>query len=387
MSEWYRKGWRALLLVLAVAAAPVHAQGQPQAGVVVPTAAAPAMAAPTGDLYAAVVPVTEQSNAELKRGAGLGLREVLVRVSGHGDVVRSAALTDALGDAGRYLDQYRYERNPSTEPGAAPLLLQLRFAPNSVTQLLRGAGLPVWSGSRPALQLWLAMAAEENGRRLLVDERSPLVPALRAQAWRRGLVLRFPADTRVLPVDEVWQMDAVRARATALAGTGEVVALGRLAVLPGGRCSGLWALASGTQPAQAGDGEVLDACIAGGIDRLADALARQYASAASSGSGDALLRVSGVDSFNAYAALLVYLKQVGAIKAANPIEVQGDTVLLRVQLEGGAEQLTRQFALDNRLQAAAEAGTAPAAPAAPPAAETGAAAQPVLNFRWLAGRG
>jgi hypothetical protein len=380
MSEWYRKGWRALFVLLVVVAATAHAQGQPQTGAVAPVATAP-----TDDLYAAVVPVTEQSNAELKRGAGLGLREVLVRVAGHGDVVRSAALSDALADAGRYLDQYRYERNPNTEPGAAPLLLQLRFAPNSVTQLLRGAGLPVWSGSRPALQAWLAI--EENGRRQLVDERSPLAPALRAHAWRRGLALHFPADTRALPVDEVWQVDAVRARAAALAGAGEVVAVGRIAPLPGGRCSGLWALASGAQPAQQGDGETLDACLAAGVDRLADTLARQYASAAAGGGGDALLRVSGVDNFNAYAALLVYLKQVGAIKSANPVEVQGDTVLLRVQLEGGAEQLTRQFALDNRLQAATDASATPPTTADPAAAGSGAAAQPVLHYRWLAGPG
>jgi hypothetical protein len=358
MSEWYRRGWRALLVLLAVAAVHAHAQGQPQAGV---------------DLYAAVVPVAEQSNAELRRGAGLGLREVLVRVAGHGDVLRSTALSDALGGAERYLDQYRYERNPSTEPGVAPLLLQLRFSPNSVTQLLRGAGLPVWSGNRPTLQMWLA--TDQGGQRQFVDERSPLATVLRAQAQRRGLALRFPADVRALPVDEVWQMDAVRPRAAALAGGGEVVVLGRVALPPAARCGGLWMVAAGAQPAQSGEGDTLEACLAAGIDRLADTLAQQYASAASSGSSDTLLRVSGIDNFNAYAALLVYLKQVGAIKAANPVQVQGDTVLLRLQLEGGAEQLARQLALDNRLEAVATDAAA---------TETGAAAQPELRYRWVA---
>lgn len=373
MSEWYRRGWRALLVLLAVAAAHAHAQAQAQSGVPVSTV----------DLYAAVVPVTEQSDAELRRGAGLGLRDVLVRAAGHGDVVRSAALIDALGDARRYLDQYRYERNPAAEAGAAPLLLQLRFSANSVTQLLRGAGLPVWTGNRPVLQLWLA--TEQGGRRELVDERSPLAPILRAQAQRRGLALHLPADVRALPVDEVWQMDAVRTRAAALAGSGEVVVLGRIALPPAPACGGMWAVAGGAQPPQQAGGETLDACLAAGIDRLADTLAQQYAPAVSSGSGEALLRVSGIDGFNTYSALLVYLKRVGAIKAASPVQVQGDTVLLRVQLDGGTEQLARQLALDNQLEAVAD----PAAAAAPTtgAAAAGPAAAPALHYRWLAGRG
>jgi hypothetical protein len=337
-------------------------------------------------MYTAVVPVTEQSNSELRRGAGLALREVLVRVAGHGDVVRSAALRDVFDDASRYLDQYRYERNPSAEPGAAPLLLQLRFSPNGLTRLLRGAGLPVWSGNRPALQLWLVAddGGNQGGRRQIVDERSPLAATLRAQAQRRGLALNFPADTRALATDEVWQMDTIRTRAAALARPGEVVVLGRIALPPAPACGGVWAVAGGTQPALPVEGGTLDACLAAGIDRIADTLAQQYAPAPTGGSGEVLLRVSGIDSFNSYAALLVYLKQVGAIKAANPVQVQGDNVLLRLQLEGGQEQLARQLVLDNRLGVAVDAGATPAADAMP---ANGTTPQPELHYRWLAGRG
>lgn len=353
MYERFRvwRGAVALMWLLAVAA--VHAQ-------------APAAAA---DLYAAVVPVTEQSNAELRRGAGIGLREVLVRVSGRSDAVRSAALSDALGDAGRYLDQYRYDRNPAADSGAAPWLLQLRFSANSVAQLLRGAGLPVWVGNRPALQLWLA--TEEGGRRSVVDEQSPLAPALRAQAQRRGLALHFPRDARALGADEIWQAGAVDARAAALAGSGEIVVLGRLSQ-QSGRCSSAWLLPGAAAPLPA-DGDAADTCFAAGFDRIADALAQQYAAAASSdANGTTVLRVAGIDSFGAYAALLGYLKQIGAIKAATLQQVDGDVVQLQLKLEGSAEQLARQLALDNRL--APDSGAA-------------AAQSATLHYRWQAARG
>lgn len=357
MYERYRMGRAALMLILLLAGA-----GR---------VAAQSLAA---DPYAAVVPVQEQSNAELQRGAGLGLRDVLVRVSGRSDAVRAPALGAALSDAGRYLDQYRYERN--TE-GGAPWLLQLHFGPNSIAQLLRGAGLPVWAGNRPALQLWLAV--EDGSRRAIVDQQSPLAAALAAQAQRRGLELRLPRDPRALGTDEVWLASTVDARAAALAGPGEVVVLARLALQPGGRCAGAWAV-PGTAAPLAADGDTADACLQAGFDRVADALAQQYATGATpdANAGSTVLRVSGIADFNAYAALLGYLKQIGAIKATQLQRAEGDAVVLQLRLEGGAEQLVRQLALDNRLAPVADAGVA----------TVGAAAEPAtLHYRWQAAQG
>lgn len=359
MHERFRV-WRvALMLILLLASVAGRAQGPVPAG--------------AADPYAAVVPVTEQSNAELRRGAGIGLREVLVRISGRSDAVRAAALGDALADAGRYVDQYRYERN--AESGGAPWLLQLKFSPNSIAQLLRGAGLPVWAGSRPAVQLWLA--TEEGGRRAVVDEQSPLAPALRAQAQRRGLPLHFPRDPRALAADDVWQAGGVDARAAALAGPGEVVVLGRLA-LQSGRCGGAWMLPGLAAPLPV-DGDTAESCLAAAFDRVADTLAQQYAVSAApdaSAAGSTVLRVAGVDGFNAYVALLGYLKQIGAIKVAALQQVDGDVVVLQLRLEGGVEQLVRQLALDNRLAPAVDAGA------------MDAAAQPAtLHYRWQAARG
>lgn len=347
MYECCRMGRLALLLIALLACAGARAQ-------------APA----TSDLYAAVVPVTEQSEAELRRGAGVGLREVLVRASGRSDAPQAQAVAGALGDAGRYLDQYRYERNTNAPAGAAPWLLYLRFAPNSVAQLLRGAGLPVWGG-RPALQLWLA--TEDGGRRQFVGEQSPLAAPLRTQAWRRGLTLRFPTDPRAVPVDAVWQMDMAMLRGIPAAGGGAVAVFGRLALAPGGQCSATLTLPAG-EPRPV-DGDTLDTCFATGFDRIADALAQQYAAPATASGGDVTMRVSGVEDFNAYATLLAYMKQIAAIKSASPQRVEGGTVLLQLRLEGGAEQLARQLALDNRLVVEPAADAGPAAP---------------LQYRWQA---
>ncbi|HSB96212.1 MAG TPA: DUF2066 domain-containing protein [Spongiibacteraceae bacterium] len=351
MSEWCRSLWAALalLLVCGVSAAQTSAQ--------------------TGaDAYLAAVPIAEQSNAELHRAAAVGLREVVVRVSGQSDAVRAPAVANALGDAERFLDQYRFERNSSTEPGALPWLAQLRFGQSGVAQLLRGAGLPVWAGNRPVLLVWLVQ--DDGSGRRFVDEQAPLAAALREQARRRGLTLRFPKDFSALTVDDAWQLDTAKLRSGATAG-GEIALLGHIAQASGGRSSGAWKLAAANeQPTLQAEGDNAASYLAQSIDRVADALAQQYATVATATAG-ATLRVDGIESFNDYIALLTYLKQVGAIKAANPTQIAGSTVILQLKLEGGAEQLARQLALDNRLllDQGSDASSA------------------TLNCRWQAARG
>jgi hypothetical protein len=90
------------------------------------------------------------------------------------------------------------------------------------------------------------------------------------------------------------------------------------------------------------------------------------------GAANILLRVSGIASFDDYAALLNYLGRLVAIKAASPIQLAGDEVTLQLKIQGGAEQLTRQLAQDTRLA---------------PQASTDVVTPNVLHYRWAAPHG
>lgn len=94
--------------------------------------------------------------------------------------------------------------------------------------------------------------------------------------------------------------------------------------------------------------------------------------APSPGAEGIILRVVGIGSFDDYAGLLNYLARVTAIKAANPIQVIDDEVTLQLKMQGNAEQLVRQFALENRLT--------PVAPV------EGAISLP-LKYRWSIPKG
>lgn len=291
------------------------------------------------ELYTVNVPVADQTAAELQRAAGTGLRELAVRITGRSDAERSSALASAFADAQRLLTQYRYER--SGDGWSA----QLKYASSSVDQLLRNANLPVWGPDRPVLKAWLVINDGQGAR--FIDDAAPISASLRAQAQRRGVLLHLPTDFSGVTADDVARLDLTTVQA-ATQGRAPVLLLGRIEQ-NGNSFSGPWLLAANGQQVNAEQrAESLPEYLAANFDRLIDALSAQYATTAA-GSEGVILSVSGVSRYEDYAALLSYLQRISLIKRAQPMIVRDDEVQLQLNLRGTAEQLTRQFALENKL--------------------------------------
>lgn len=298
------------------------------------------------DLYAVTVPVAEQSQAELQRAASAGLRELAARISGRSAAANDSNLAPLFANATRYLEQYRYERSTN---GGSPWLAQLRFGSALVDSDLRKAGLPIWGGNRPALQTLVVI--EDKGTRALIDDSSPLANVLREQWRRRGLVLHLPSHTNAsaLNVDDVAQLDIAKIDAAAQE-RADGVLLGRVTVAPSGTCESQWRLKLGAQSLNAdATGEGLPTCVATALDQLVDNFSSQYAIAANSSAEGIVLRVTGIVSFDDYAAVLNYLRRLAAIKNTQPILLRNDELLLQLKVEGSTEQLVRQLALESRL--------------------------------------
>ncbi len=303
------------------------------------------------DLYAASVPVAEQSQAELQRAAAAGLREIAVRISGRSSAANDPNLAPLFANAMHYLDQYRYERNAATD---MPWLARLRFGAALIDNTLRAAGVPVWGNNRPALQVWLVL---DDGRsRNFVDAASPLADALREQFQRRGLVLHFPPDFSAATPDDIWQMQVTKlldnaktAGATA-AEHADGYLIGRISQVPGGSWLGSWMLAiNGQQFSAEGEGDSLPTFLAPTLDRLVDNFSVQYAVAANTAAEGFVLRITGIANFDDYAAAMNYLRHLGLIKAVSPVVLRDDEMLLQLKVEGSTEQLARQLALESRL--------------------------------------
>ncbi len=323
------------------------------------------------DLYAASVPVAEQSQSELQRAASAGLRELAVRLSGRSSAASDPALASLFANATRYLDQYRYERNTGSD---APWLAQLRFGAASIDGELRKAGLPVWGSNRPALQALLVI--DDKGTRAMIDDNSPFANTLREQWHRRGLVLHLPphansiSSAGAVNVDDVAQLDVAKVGASAKEHADGLL-LGHIVLAANGSCDSHWLVNLGSQSFNAdATGNTLSTCVANALDRLVDNFSAQYAIAANSSAEGIVLRVTGIANFDDYAAVLNYLRRLAAIKNAQPVSLRNDELLLQLKVEGSTEQLARQLALENRLT---------------PTDNTASTPLPVtLSYRWAA---
>lgn len=317
------------------------------------------------DLYAVEVPVAVQGQDELQRAAGVALRELAVRISGRSTAASDPGLAALFANAGRYLDQYRYERNPGGEPAWFALV---HFSPAPIDGELRKAGLPVWGGNRPALHVFLVV--DDNGARAVIDAGSAFAPVLREHWRRRGLVLHLPGDANAVNSDDVLRFDIAKVAAVAPE-RADGVLLGRVGLASSGACEANWLLHLSGQSFKADTADKdLAACIGGALDRLVDTVSAQYAIAANSGAEGVFLRVTGIANFDAYAALLNYLRRLSSVKNAQPVFLNSDEVIFQLKVEGNAEQLARQFALESRLTADESQAAAPLPVA--------------LNYRWLA---
>lgn len=332
-----------------------------------------ALTAVVPDLYQVTVPVSGQSQENLATAARAGLEELLVRISGKLEAPRETAVRSALANAGRYLEQYRFDRSAGADGQVAPVAI-LRFASEPVDALLRSAGLPVWGGNRPVVMMWLAKD-ETEGRSIISENSHPeLVHALREQARRRGVLLRFPLldldDLAAVSADEVWRLDGLALADASRRYRADAVLGGRASQLSDGRWLGSWRLAM-DEARVAGDVEAAspEAYAQRMVDALAVALAERYAAVAQPDAtdGDLQLSIDGVASLRDYTGVLTYLNQLGQARDVTLVALDEERLRVQLTAEGGREQLQRAFALDRRLE---------------PIEATGPASDDVLHYRW-----
>lgn len=318
-------------------------------------------AAEVADLYEAEVPVADQRAAARGEAARAALAEVLAKVTGNADAPRRPAFQSMLQQAEQWLQRYQYR----AAPGGASQIFIASFDRQAINQRIYEAGLPVWGSDRPRTVMWLAI--EEGGTRALVGgEQRPEVQALVADQTRHhGLPVILPQldaqEQSASFLSEIWGQSLDPVLRASERYQGEAVLLGRIHTVGANRWRGLWILRhAGTtrnwETEEGGVAEVIDA----GLDEVMGHLAKRYALALAPGTGDsATLVVSQVAKLQDYARVSRYLSSLDAVSAVAVEGVDGDTLMLRLQIRGDVQGLTRLLALGKVLapvQVGASAG-------------------------------
>ncbi|MBL8200447.1 MAG: DUF2066 domain-containing protein [Chromatiales bacterium] len=295
-------------------------------------------AATVSDLYVAQVPATALSGPPLDEAFALALDQVLVKVTGQRGIAADANRRRAIGPPAPLVRQY--QPMPAGQ-------VRVSFDPVALRQRLDAANLPVWADERP---LTLVFLPPEPPPGAAAGPGSAGEPArsvrqlFQATAASRGIPVVLAPDpvagsrTGAEPL-----LDP--AGVAGAAGADLVLAVGPLPA--GGPAMLRWTLARGSDRSE-WQGDAVE-----GAHGLADRLATRYATTASSGRV-LRLRITGVDSFDAYGRLQAYLRGMGLVQSAELKEIAAGQLVYEVAVRGDVRQLDDAFALRRVLEPAAD---------------------------------
>lgn len=332
-------------------------------------------------LYEVAVPVASQSRSDLRIASQNGLETVFIRVSGSTEVIKHPDIARAINRAKSYTKQFQFEWvkkqpgleleavNGATGEGLAhnseqlteQLYVLLEFDQAQIDQILRNAGLPLWSSNRPSMLVWIVIEDLQGRRIASADRDADLLQMITDQARRRGLALKLPVldlqDMVALSADDLWQMDFNQVQSAVQRYNADSVLLGRISQLSSGQFLGSWMYQFNNEVRRFdGDMATSDDYFAMAVDQVADWLAAEYAVVpVNIAEGGILMRLTGINSFLDYAQAVNYLEGISAIRHAHVIHLQGDEIIVRLTAEGLLPQLQQVFELDKQLLPATSA--------------------------------
>lgn len=289
------------------------------------------------EIYQALAPYTDRTEAGQALAFETALKTVLVRVTGERSVDDNAALAPLIANARRYVQQYRQ---------AADGQIWVAFDGPAIERWLTQNGQPLWGRDRPATFVWLAaQTGGQSGTVITADDTSELKAAVDQAATQRGLPLIWPS-TLDLQRNHIDYAGVVAGSPATLAEIAK--RLGADGVLIG-KANGNTAMANvrWTHLFQERSSEYSGTLE--GVNRAADLYASLFAASGTLGAVD--VEISGVADLHDYAALETFLESQTSISHVSVTSFSGDTVRVRLAMRGGAESLQRALTINGRLKA------------------------------------
>ena len=267
-------------------------------------------------LYRAIVPVADTGAAARNQAIVQAAGVVLVQLSGNLQVAAQPGVAAALADAPALVKNYRYTRGAS---GA--LLLDVDFDPQALESLARRLALPVWPAPRPPVLVMASIGGQPP------DAAS--VAALQAAGAARGIKFVLPqagapAASALVAGDNTALDQLARQYHTGLALVGDIA-----------DGIGNWTLVTGvTRQSWQAPAATAGAALVVAGNAAADRLVARFAAApAQAGGTVGRLWVGDLRSARQYAALMLLLRSDPRIRGVRPLQANGDSLLLSLQLD------------------------------------------------------
>lgn len=311
------------------------------------------------DLYAATLPAPDHSEQARQKALHEGLEQVLVKLTGDSDIAARDGVADFLDRAESHVTEFGYVNLPEAvaEEEQTDIGISVRYSEPDIDAFLRRRELPIWPANRPALLVWLVVEPSDGEQRFLQREDKPALWARLEWLMKgRGQPVRFPLhdlqDQFALDVGEAWSLNADAIREASARYSTDTWLLIRGYQTSGGDWRGAWLVeVEGNTHLRDGRGETLEAIVARAVHSAVDRVAAEYTYVANTAPGEVELMVAGVSSGDDYTELTQMLRSVSMVRRLDVVQVDGEELLLRLDVEGERHQLLETLTLNNRLSA------------------------------------
>jgi hypothetical protein len=295
-----------------------------------------ALALTRAEMYQTTTPVTDRSEAAQTTAFQNAMKTVLIRVTGRRNADEDPALSPLVGNARRYVQQYR----------AAPdSQLWVTFDGAAIERWLTQNGQPLWGPERPTTLVLLAVqTTAQTGSVIATDDSSDLKSAIDDAAAVRGLPLVWPSAAEL----QKFHLDFAAVNGGSPSTFAEIARRAGSDGILIGRASGASASANVHWTHLFQDRSSEYAGTLEGVNRAADMYAGLFA--ASGGLVPVDIEVSRVNDLHDYASLASYLESLTFISHVSVESLSGDTVRFRLSTRGGLDSLQRALASSGRLQ-------------------------------------
>ncbi|MCB1752384.1 MAG: DUF2066 domain-containing protein [Gammaproteobacteria bacterium] len=309
-------------------------------------------------LYDAESPVAGSGAAERNSAIRDAFGKVLVKLTGDSRIAARKSLAADLGNASRYVQQYRYQALPAAGSGEqADRLLQVSFDKIETDRLLHSRGLPIWNANRPSVLLWVGEERQGKRRLLNPDIDTDVRLALDQVAAERGLPLLLPLmdleDQGQMQVADIWGNFENNIRAASRRYAPDLILTGRLSRVDKNLWRGYWRLYYGdSQRNWNNEADTRNALTVDALQSAANSLADRFAPLKEERSLSTVrLRVAGIDSLSDYAAVLELLASQNSLERVVVSSVEPNAVVYDLHGQGGVAALERELGLGGLIEA------------------------------------
>ena len=310
----------------------------------------PAAAVTVEDLFTVELPVADQTASLRLESFSQAFRQVIVKVSGSDDALRSPAFERPIERSARYVKQFRYvNRNlPDDEEfDAGRLLLRIDFDQQLIEGLLREHNFPVWGRERPSSLLVMSYDVNENIK-LVSDDTTPnLIEALDQAASIHAVPVLFPLmdleDIALVKIGDIVSREYDRINTMAARYAPDALLVGQIVGRSGQGWQGDWEVRFADQIFKwKFKASAKQAVIDQVVKHLAKILALEYALEDHRRVEQSLLlSVSALEGIDKLIRVQKYLKSLNVVDSVRVAMINQDVITYRLELRNKPEDLQR----------------------------------------------